>query len=72
MCRYCNGNPEPIDNISNCPTDVYIEEELFTKENGFLLKIVSDVDMGMGGEINVLTSVEIDYCPFCGRKLINV
>ena len=49
MCRYCNGNPEPIDNMSNCPTDVYIEEELFTNKNDFLLKIVSDVDMGMGG-----------------------
>ena len=68
MCRYCE-KLEPIDNVSNCPTDVYIDEELFTKENDFLLKIVSDVDMGMGGEITVLTSVEIDYCPFCGRKL---
>ena len=68
MCRFCE-NIEPIPNISNCPTDMYIEQELLTKDNDFLLKIVSEVDMGMGGDIVVLTSTTIDYCPFCGRKL---
>lgn len=68
MCKYCE-KPEPIPNISNCPTDIYIEEELFTKDNDFFLKIVSEVDIGMGGDVVILTSAAIDYCPFCGRNL---
>lgn len=68
MCRLCE-NIEPIPNISNCPTDMYIEEELFTKDNDFFLRIVSEVDIGMGGNVSILTSAAIDYCPFCGRNL---
>lgn len=68
MCKYCE-KPEPIDNVSNCPTDMYIEKDLFVPNGSFYLKIVSDVDIGMGGYINVLTSTKINYCPICGREL---
>ncbi len=70
MCKYCE-KPEPIDNISNCPTDMYIDQDLFVENGDFFLQIASDVDIGMGGCINVLTSTKIDYCPFCGRELKN-
>ena len=70
MCKYCE-KPEPIDNVSNCPTGMFIDKNVFKKDGGFLLKIVSDVDIGMGGCINVLTSTKINYCPICGRKLEN-
>lgn len=67
MCKYCE-KPEPIDNISNCPTDRYIEEDLFA--NGiFLLKVASKVNIGIGGTIPVLATALINYCPICGRKL---
>lgn len=69
MCRYCNGNPEPIDNLSNCPTDMYIEQDLFVKNGDFFLKIASKINLGVGGNFHILTSTKIDYCPFCGRKL---
>ena len=69
MCRYCSGNPEPIDNLSNCPTDMYIEQDLFVENGDFFLQITSDVNLGVGGTFNILTSAKIDYCPFCGRKL---
>lgn len=68
MCKYCE-KPEPIDNISNCPTDMFIDKNLFTENGNFLLKVISNVDIGIGGFVNVLTSVKINYCPFCGRKL---
>lgn len=70
MCKYCE-KPEPIDNFSNCPTDMYIEKDLFVPNGSFYLKIVSDVDIGMGGYINVLTSTKINYCPICGMELKN-
>lgn len=68
MCKYCE-KPEPIDNFSNCPTDMYIEKDLFVPNGSFYLKIVSDINMGIAGCFNVLTSTPIHYCPFCGRKL---
>ena len=68
MYRYCNGNPEPIDNVSNCPTDMYIEEDLFANDN-FLLKVASKVNIGIGETITVLTTALINYCSICGRKL---
>lgn len=72
MCRYCNGNPEPIDNLSNCPTDMYIEQDLFVENGNFFLQITNEVNLGVGGDFHILTSAKIDYCPFCGRKLMNV
>ena len=66
MCKYCE-KPEPIDNVSNCPTDMFIGKHW--GNDTFFLEVVSDVNIGMGGCINVLTSTKIDYCPFCGRKL---
>lgn len=69
MCKYCQNASELIPNISNCPTDMYIEEELFTKDDNFFLRIVSKVNIGLGGNIVILTSAAIDYCPFCGRNL---
>ena len=71
MCKYCE-KPEPINNISDCPTDMYIEQNLFVENGDFFLKVISDVDLGVGGIFSILTSVKIDYCPFCGRKLMNV
>ena len=67
MCKYCE-KPEPIDNVSNCPTNMYIEEDLFANGN-FLLKVASEVDIGIGGIIPVLATALINYCPICGRKL---
>ena len=70
MCKYCREPvSEPIDNLSNCPTKMCIEKDLFVENGDFFLQIHSDVDIGMGGCINVSTSTRIDYCPFCGRKL---
>ena len=69
MCKYCEKS-EPIDNVSNCPTSMYIDEDLFANSN-FLLKVASKVNIGMGGTIIVLTSALINYCPVCGRKLEN-
>ena len=60
MCKYCE-KPEPIDNISNCPTGIFIDKDVF--------KIVSDVSFGVGWIFHVLTSTKINYCPICGRKL---
>lgn len=71
MCKYCE-KPEPIDNLSNCPTDMYIEQDLFVENGDFFLQISSDVNLGVGGIFSILTSAKIDYCPFCGRKLMNV
>lgn len=70
MCKLCE-NVEPIPNVSNCPTEIIIEEDLFAKKNLYFLKVTSEVDIGMGGDIVVLTSAGIKYCPFCGRKLVD-
>lgn len=70
MCKYCE-KPEPIDNVSNCPTDVYIEKHWWAENDTFFLQVVSDVDMGIAGCFSVLTSTPICYCPFCGRKFEN-
>ena len=68
MCRYCE-KPEPITNKSNCPTGIFIDKNVFKKDGGFLLKIVSDVSFGVDWIFHVLTSIKINYCPICGRKL---
>lgn len=70
MCKYCE-RPELIENLSNCSTKMHIEKDLFVENGDFFLEILSKVDIGMGGCINILTSAKIDYCPFCGRKLEN-
>lgn len=68
MCKYCE-KPEPIDNVSNCPTDIYIEKHWWAENDTFFLKIVNEVNMGIAGNHGILTSIKINYCPICGRKL---
>ena len=68
MCKYCE-ELKPIDNVSNCPTGMFIDRHWWAENGTFFLEVVSDVDIGMGGCINVLTSAKINYCPICGRKL---
>ena len=70
MCKYCE-KLEPIDNVSNCPTDMFIEKHWWAESDIFFLKVVNDVNLGVGGNFHILTSTIIDYCPFCGRELKN-
>ena len=70
MCKYCE-KPEPIDNVSNCPTNMFIEKHWWTENDTCFLNIVSNVNLGVGGNFYISTSTKIDYCPFCGRELKN-
>lgn len=57
MCNYCNGKSE----------DRYIS--IFKDNEGdYILSIESCNSDYYYGE-NDYTSIQIDYCPFCGEKL---
>lgn len=68
MCKYCEKS-EPIDNVSNSPTGMFIEKHWWEENDIFFLKVVNDVNLGVGGNFHILTSTIINYCPICGRKL---
>lgn len=68
MCKYCKER-ESIDNVSNCPTNMFIEKHWWTENDTFFLNIVNDVNLGVGGNFYIVTSTKIDYCPFCGKEL---
>lgn len=68
MCKYCEKS-EAIDNVSNCPTSMFIEKHWWEENDTFFLKIISEVNLGVGGNFHILTSAKINYCPICGKKL---
>ena len=71
MGKYCDNlsHPEPIDCMSNCNTNMYIEEDIEFLPSSYVLRIASEIDLGIAGDVVVLTTTEINYCPYCGRKL---
>ena len=68
MCKYCSteeGNCEQIINGTGMEDIVYADLTMSNNETNWTLDVSSwIVDRSL---INI--SVEINYCPFCGRKL---
>jgi hypothetical protein len=67
MCEYCDGKLKDM-NVYTIGKDggAYIELRSKCDDNNYLVQWVEDNHMGGGS-----TSLVINYCPMCGRKICN-
>lgn len=65
MCRYCETKTQ---------LDIYSEEglraEIENGKRGPRLYMWTTVDAGYFGYIDIEGVLDIEYCPMCGRKLV--
>lgn len=73
MCEYCNPNYYPANLDGNNEFDARIYK-LGNYSIGipeyYLLNIILDINVGTPNFQEYETNIEINYCPICGRKLL--
>jgi len=71
MCKYCEKELTYFDvNNDSNPDSVAIEAVLDTSYwHHPYIQMETTVYAGVFGSINIESNFEVNYCPFCGRKL---
>lgn len=67
MCKYCENNES-----FNVYSDLELRAAIETRRGIPYIEIWGSLDGGYFGYADIDAEFEINYCPVCGRKLVEV
>lgn len=68
MCKYC----ENANNKLEIYSDIGLRASIETKRGNPYIEIWGSLDGGYFGYADIDSEIEINYCPICGRKLVEI
>lgn len=67
MCKYCENNAR-----FEVYSDSGLNAEIETRRGNPYLSVWATIDGGYFGYVDIEGDLEINYCPVCGRELVEV
>lgn len=65
MCKYCENNES-----FNVYSDIRLNAAIETRRGNPYIEVWGSLDGGYFGYADIDGEIEINYCPVCGRKLV--